>query len=650
MAKQKQLSIYDLLDDASDSRPGLPPGETAASPTLHADAEAQGSLFDASFQLDVDFTEVPLPEGYRVADDEAAVAALAKELRAAGRFAFDTETDSLDPLRATLIGISLSTAPGTAVYVPTAHASGRGLSLEALRRLLGPVFADPSIGKIGHNLKYDLRAMTHAGLPTQGAAFDTMLASQLLDPDLEAGLKELARREFGASMTDYRALTSRGKRRLELRQLSISAVAAYAGADADYTFRLYQRFASRIPEDGLQRVFDLEMALLPIVAEMEDAGLRLDVAYLRGLEKTMTAQVARIAEEVYALAGVRFNLNSTPQLADVLYNRLGLPVLKETKTGRSTDESVLRALSSRHPLPAKLLEYRERQKLVSTYVTALAASVNPETGRVHPHFRQLGAVSGRFSCTEPNLQNLPKDGENTIRRAFVAEPGKKLLSADYSQIELRILAHITDDPTLRRTFQEGEDVHRRTAAEIFGVEPEAVTPEQRRVAKTVVFGIAYGQSPVGLANQLQMPVEQAQAYIEQYFTRYPGVRRYTRETVAQATKSGFVTTLLGRRRPMPQLKSREPRVRAAAERQAVNHPIQGAAADIVKMAMCRLAPRLAPFDARLLLQVHDELVLEVAADQVEAVREVVVRSMEEPPLERFSVPLVVETKVAEVWS
>lgn len=645
----KQLSIFDLPEVAEEFRPALPPGETPVDPTVDGSAD-QGSLFDASFQLDADFTEVPLPEGYRVADDEAAVAALAAELRAAGRFAFDTETDSLDPMRATLIGLSFATAPGSAVYVPTPHPCGRGVDPAVLRRLLGPVFADPAVAKVGHNLKFDLRVAGRAGLELRGADFDTMLAAQLLEPDLECGLKELARRELGLTMTDYHALTARGKRRLSLRQLSISAVAAYAGADAEVTLRLYERFAPRVSAEGLQRVLELEMALLPVIAQMEDAGVRIDVPYLRRLEEMMTAQVTRVAEEVYELAGARFNLNSPPQLAEILYNRLGLPVLKETKTGRSTDESVLRALSARHPLPAKLLEYRELQKLVSTYVTALAASVNPETGRVHPHFRQLGAVSGRFSCTEPNLQNLPKDGENTIRRAFVAEPGKRLLSADYSQIELRILAHITGDPTLRRTFQEGEDVHRRTAAEIFGVAPEVVTPEQRRVAKTVVFGIAYGQSAVGLANQLQIPVEQAQVYIDQYFARYPGVRQYTRETVALAARQGSVTTLLGRRRPMPHLKSSEPRARAAAERQAVNHPIQGLAADIVKLAMCRLAPKLAPFDARLLLQVHDELVLEVAADQVEAVREVVVRTMEEPPLEGFTVPLLVETKVGEAWS
>ena len=575
----KQLSIYDLPEVAERFRPGLSSGEAA--PAVVAEGSDQGSLFDASFQLDADYTEVPLPEGYRVAADEAAVAELARELRAAGRFAVDTETDGLDPIRAALIGISVSTAPGRAVYVPTPHPCGRGVAPAALRHLLGPVLADPAVAKVGHNLKFDLRVLARAGLETRGADFDTMIAAQLLEPDLECGLKELARRELGVTMKDYRALTTRGKRHLALRQLSISAVAAYAGADAEATFRLYERFAARVPAEDLQPVFDLEMALLPIVAGMEEAGVRIDVAYLRGLEELMTAQVARVAEEVYELAGTRFNLNSTSQLAEVLYDRLDLPVLKETKTGRSTDEGVLRALSSRHALPVKVLEYRELQKLVSTYVTALAAGMNPETGRVHPNFRQLGAVSGRFSCTEPNLQNLPKDGENTIRRAFVAAPGKRLLSADYSQIELRILAHITGDPTLRRTFQEGEDVHRRTAAEIFGVAPEAVTAEQRRVAKTVVFGIAYGQSAVGLAYQLGMPVEQAQAYIDQYFARYSGVRQYTRETLALAARQGYVTTLLGRRRPMQQIKSPEPRVRAAAERQATNHPVQGSAADIV---------------------------------------------------------------------
>jgi DNA polymerase-1 len=643
----KQLSIYDLPDVAP-FRPGRSSG--GAAPVVGSEGSSQGSLFDASFQLDADYAEVPLPEGYRAAADEAAVAELAGELRAAGCFALDTETDSLDPMRATLIGLSVSTGQGNATYVSTPHPSGRGVPVPVLQRHLGSLLADPAIVKVGHNLKFDLRILKRAGLETQGAAFDTMIAAQLLHPDLECGLKELAQRELGVTMQDYRTLTTRGKRRLRLQELSISAVAAYAGADAEVTYRLYERFAGRLREEGLQPVFELEMRLLPIVAAMEDAGVGIDVAYLRGLESLMKAQVARVAEEVYELAGTRFNLNSTPQLAEILYNRLGLPVLKETRTGRSTDESVLRALSGRHPLPAKLLEYRELQKMVSTYVTALAASMNPETGRVHPHFRQLGAVSGRFSCTEPNLQNLPKDGENTIRRAFVAEPGKLLLSADYSQIELRILAHITGDPALQRTFLEGEDVHRRTAAEIFGVSPVEVTAEQRRVAKTVVFGIAYGQSALGLAHQLGMPVEQAQAYIDQYFERYPGVRHYTRETVAAAARQGCVTTLLGRRRPMPQLKSHEPRVRAAAERQAINHPIQGLAADIVKLAMCRLAPRLAPFDARLLLQVHDELVLEVAEAQVEAVREVVVRSMEELPMDGFSVPLVVETKIAPAWS
>jgi DNA polymerase-1 len=364
----------------------------------------------------------------------------------------------------------------------------------------------------------------------------------------------------------------------------------------------------------------------------------------------MAGQVQAIAQEIYALAGITFNLNSTVQLAEVLFNRLGLPRIKETRTRPSTDESVLRALASQHPLPARVLEYRELTKLISTYVDALAASVNPATGRVHPSFRQLGAISGRFSCTEPNLQNLPKDSANTIRRAFIADPGMTLLSADYSQVELRILAHYTGEPSLREAFARGEDIHRRTAAELFGVTLEAVTPEQRRVAKQIVFGLAYGMSALGMANQLGIPVEEAQSYIDRYFARYPGVRRFMVETVKEAARAGFVTTMLGRKREMPGLRSPDTRTRAAAERAAINHPIQGTAADILKLAMVRLAPELEGYRARLLLQVHDELVLEVADEDLAFVRQIVINAMEAKPFPDFSVPLVVETKVGRAWS
>jgi DNA polymerase I len=642
----KQLSLFDT-EGPSDAPT---PSPTLASSPLEPGQPVQGALFDESFTGSLVLPEVPLEEGYRIVDTEAELGALAATLADAGRFAYDTETSSLDVTSAALVGISLAHRPDEAVYVPVSHPSGRGLPVETIAALLGPVFADASIGKIGHNLKYDVRAMARGGMAVRGLAFDTLIASHLLEVEEDHGLKELARRVLDRPMADYNALTRRGKRRLALREIPVSAVANYACADAQVTWQLYEHYAPQIEAAALQRVFDLEMALIPIVAGMESAGIRIDVPYLKQLEATMQAQVGALTEEIYAIAGKQFNLNSTPQLGDLLYNQLGLPILKETRTRPSTDERVLRSLADRHPLPAKILEYRELTKLISTYVIALAASVNPETGRVHPSFRQMGAVSGRFSCTEPNLQNLPKDTANTIRRAFVAAPGTGLLSADYSQVELRILAHYTGEPALLQSFAEGEDVHRRTASEIFEVPREAVTPEHRRVAKSVNFGLIYGMSAPGLAAQLGIPVEQAQEYMDRYFARYPNVKRFMRETIERGIRTGCVETLLGRRLPASGLQSKEPRTRSATERRVINFPIQGTAADIMKMAMARLGPRLEAFQARLLLQVHDELVLEVPEEELEAVTRVVVEAMEEPPVAEFRVPLVVETKVDGAWS
>jgi len=641
----KQLSLFDTEEPAE---------EPARSQTLSAPSPAgepvQGALFDESFGGHFLMPEVPLEEGCRVVETEPDLQALVEELRAAGCFAFDTETSALDVTSAALVGISVCAWDDAAVYLPLPHPSGRGLPLETLRAHLGPLFADPAVGKVGHNLKYDVRAMERAGMPVRGLAFDTLIASHLLEVEQGHGLKEVAQRVLGRQMTDYHSLVRRGRRRLALSELSVSAVANYACADAQSTWLLYRHFAPRIDAEGARRVFDLEMQLVPVVAAMETAGVSIDRAYLRTLGEGMQAQVAALSEEIYRLAGTEFNLNSTPQLADLLYNRLGLRTLKQTRTRPSTDESVLKVLAREHPLPEKILTYRELTKLISTYVVALDASVNAETGRVHPSFRQLGAVSGRFSCTEPNLQNLPKDGANTIRRAFVAPPGTRLLSADYSQVELRILAHFTEEPALLQAFATGEDVHRRTASEIFDVPREAVTPEHRRVAKTVNFGLIYGMSAQGLAARLEIPVEQAQEYMDRYFARYPRVKQYMRETIDRGAKNGYVETLLGRRLPARGLQSREPRVRSATERQVINFPIQGTAADIMKIAMVRLAPRLEGQRARLLLQVHDELVLEVAEEAVEALTAIVAAAMEEPPVDGFRVPLVVETKVDTAWS
>jgi DNA polymerase-1 len=641
----EQLSLFDTEEPA-----GEPPRSQPLSSPSPCGEPAQGALFDESFGGHFLMPEVPLEEGCRVVETEAELAALVEELAAIGCFAFDTETSALDVTSAALVGISLCAWDDRAVYLPVTHPSGRGLSLASLRAQLGPLFADPSVGKIGHNLKYDVRAMERAGMPVRGLAFDTLIASHLLEVAEGHGLKEVALRVLGRQMTDYQSLVRRGRRRLALTELSVSAVANYACADAQSTWLLYRHFAPQLDAAGQRRVFDLEMQLLPVVAAMETAGICIDRPYLDQLGQAMQAQVEALSEEIYQLAGIRFNLNSTPQLADLLYNRLGLRALKQTRTRPSTDESVLRVLSREHPLPGKILAYRELTKLISTYVVALAASVNRETGRVHPSFRQLGAVSGRFSCTEPNLQNLPKDGANTIRRAFVAPPGTRLLSADYSQVELRILAHFTEEPALLQSFATGEDVHRRTAAEIFEVPREAVTAEHRRVAKTVNFGLIYGMSAPGLAGRLEIPVEQAQEYMERYFARYPRVKQYMRATIERGAKEGYVETLLGRRLPARGLKSREPRVRSATERQVINFPIQGTAADIMKIAMVRLAPRLEGRRARLLLQVHDELVLEVVEEEVAAVTAIVVAAMEEAPVDGFRVPLVVETKVDTAWS
>lgn len=642
----KQLSLFDTEE------PATPP---ARDPSLaenrpESGQPLQGALFDEAFSGHFLMPEVPLEEGYRVVETEAGLRALAGELRAAGRFAFDTETTALDATSASLVGISLSCCADAAIYVPLTHPSGRGLPLCVIRDCLAPLFADPTVGKVGHNLKYDLRALARAGIPVRGLAFDTMIASHLLEVEESHALKEVALRVLGRQMTDYLSLTRRGRRRLELVELSVSAVANYACADAQVTWQLYERFEPRIEEEGLRRVFDLEMALIPVVAAMETAGICIDVPYLKRLEARMQEQVRALTAEIFAMAGAEFNLNSTPQLADLLYNQLKLRPLKQTRTRPSTDESVLRVLARDHPLPDKILAYRELTKLIGTYVVALAASVNPETGRVHPSFRQLGAVSGRFSCTEPNLQNLPKDSANTIRRAFIAPPGTRLLSADYSQVELRILAHFTGEPALLQAFAASEDVHCRTASEIFEVPLGAVTPEQRRVAKVVNFGLIYGMSAQGLATRLEISVDQAEEYIDRYFARYPRVKQFLRETVARATERGYVETLLGRRMPARGLQSKDARVRSATERSVINFPIQGTAADIMKLAMVRLAPRLEGRRARLLLQVHDELVLEVAEEDLEPVAQVVVAAMEEPPTPDFRVPLVVETKIDTAWS
>ena len=644
--KRPQLSLFDNLEpepwpNHPEARaPQVDPAAAAAEPPRHV---SQLSLFTE----DEGGAERDLPEGFRLVDTEDALQELIRELAAAPLFAFDTETTALDPMVAELVGLSFSTRPGSASYVPVGHTRGRQVERSRVLDALRPVFEDGTRPKVGHNLKFDLRVLERAGVRVAGPYYDTMILAHLVREEGSHGLKECARHYLGREMTSFDELTSRGRHPLE--SLPTAWVARYACDDADATLSLWERLSPEIAASGLERVFQLESELLPVVAQMESDGVAIDAAYLTELAADLEKQIEAKAEACYAAAGTRFNLNSPRQIATILYERLGLNATRHTTMGPSTGEPALKALAGTHPLPALILEHRELSKLRSTYALGLLRSISLETRRVHPSFQQIGARSGRFSCAHPNLQNLPKDSANTIRRAFAAAPGHLLVFADYSQIELRILAYYSEDPGLLAAFREGEDVHARTAAEIFRVPLDSVTSVQRQVAKGINFGLVYGMSSQGLAAQLGISQAQAERYIEAYFGRYAGVRRYMAEMVARAREQGHVTTLLGRRRHVTGLDSSNPRIRGQAERQVINAPIQGSAADIIKLAMVRLAPHLPAFRARMILQVHDELVIEVPEEEAEGLRRTIVSVMEQPPTPEFRVPLCVEVEMGSTW-
>ncbi len=639
-ATQLRLFDDDPAAGLAPAAPVTPPVAAAAGPAT----SGQTSLFAGEETAQ----PVAMPDGYHVVDTADALAALAGRLAGVSHFALDTETTSLDPVEADLVGISLSPAVGEAYYLPVGHTAGRQLERAAVLDALRPALADKGRTKIGHNLKFDLRVLERAGLPVAGPFWDTMIAAALVREEGGHGLKECAAVYLDRQMQEFADLTARG--RVRLQDLGITAVARYACEDAEATLALQQFLAPLLAQENLEQVFLLETELVPVVARMESDGVSVDSAYLGVLAGDLQRQMDAKAEECYAAAGARFNLNSPKQLATILYERLGLPVTHRTATGASTAEAALGEMARLHPLPRLVLQYRELSKLLTTYALALPRCISPVTGRVHPSFHQMGARSGRFSCANPNLQNLPKDSANTIRRAFAAAPGHVLLSADYSQIELRILAQFSGDPGLLAAFQAGEDVHARTAAEVFGIGLAQVTPDQRRVAKSINFGLVYGMSPQGLAAQLGIPLDEAARYVDAYFRRYAGVKRYMAETLRQARVQGYVTTLCGRRRHVAGLDARAGRARGQAERQTINAPIQGTAADVIKIAMVRLAPRLPEFGARMILQVHDELVMEVPEEKAAELREVVVAVMEEPPAPGFLVPMRVDTHIAPVWN
>jgi DNA polymerase-1 len=589
----------------------------------------------------------------------------AKEL---GVVAVDTETTSLDAMQAELVGVSLSTGPGKACYIPLAHRASEGLDFgddrpdqikasEALKHLKG-LLEDPGTLKIAQNLKYDWLIFIRHGIDV-APYDDTMLLSYALDAGLGGnGMDELSKRWLDHEPIKFAAITGTGRNKITFDLVPIPQATEYAAEDADVTFRLWQILKPRLPADRLATVYEtLERPMVPVLARMERRGISVDRAMLSRLSGEFAQAAAALEAEIQELAGEPFNVGSPKQLGDILFGKMGLPGAKKTKTGAwTTGASVLEDLAAEgHELPKKVLEWRQLTKLRSTYTDALPGYINPETGRVHTSYALAATTTGRLSSSEPNLQNIPVRTEEgrRIRKAFVAQDGMKLVSADYSQIELRVLAHIADTPQLKKAFDDGLDIHAMTASEMFGVPVEGMDPMIRRRAKAINFGIIYGISAFGLANQLSIPRQEAADYIKRYFERFPGIRDYMEATKAFAREHGYVTTVFGRRCNYPNITKGHPSERAFMERAAINAPIQGSAADIIRRAMIRMedALKMARVEADMLLQVHDELIFEVPKDAVDDAIPVIVKVMEEAPLPAVSlkVPLQVDARAADNW-
>jgi DNA polymerase-1 len=609
-----------------------------------------------------DFGLVPPPteSGFGPYDSVTSAEALqvwAAEAIAAGRVAIDTETDGQDAMRARLVGLSLATAAGRACYVPLGHeVLGEQLKMAVAIEILGPLLTDPSVLKIFQNAKFDMTTLSRAGFPMPAPVDDTMLISYAQEAGMHGhGLDELSQLHLGHTPISYDEVTGTGRNRVPFAQVQIDRATAYAAGGADIVLRLWDALRPRLRLNGGLALYEqVERRLLPILLEMEHAGVKVDADDLRRMSLDFEARMAVMEQDCHRLAGHPFNVGSPKQLGEVLFDEQRLPGGKRMKTGAwGTDSSVLQALADQgHELPNRILEWRQLQKLKSTYADSLVTDINSETGRVHTTFAMAIASTGRLSSTDPNLQNIPIRTEegSRIRHAFIAEPGHLLVSADYSQIELRLLAHVADLPVLRESFANGEDIHARTASEVFGVPMEGMDPMTRRRAKAINFGIIYGISGFGLARQLGISPGEARGYIERYFERYPGIRTYMERTKEEARINGYVVSPFGRRCWVPGIADKNGARRAYAERQAINAPLQGGAADIIKRAMVRLPAvlRAEQLKSRLLLQVHDELLFEAPKDEAETLARVARRVMESAAV--LSVPLVVETGVGQTWA
>jgi DNA polymerase-1 len=601
------------------------------------------------------------PSVRTIVRSESEMRQLVKDLQAAKAIALDVETTSLEPMRAELVGVALATAPDRSYYVPLNHAGETVVLPSAtVRSALAPVLASANTVIYAHNAKYDALVLERAGFPRPRVAFDTMIAAYLLG-ETSVGLKELAFTWLGLEMQEISSLIGRGRAQITMDQTRIEEAAEYACGDVEATYRLVELLCNQLRDQGLEPLFqEIEMPLVNVLIDMEQAGVAVDVEMLRELSTLLDVQISDLEEQIYRLADCRFNINSTRQLANILFEDLRLLAGRRTKTGYSVSQEVLEELRGAHPIIDRILEYRQLLKLRSTYVAALPAQVNPVTGRIHTSFNQTIAATGRLSSSNPNLQNIPIRTEigRRVRRAFIAgdHPAapldgelKVLLSADYSQIELRLMAHVSGDERLVRAFQLGQDIHAVTAAELFGIDIKEVTPDMRRLAKTVNFGIIYGMQAFGLARETGMSRQEAQRFIDTYMARLQGVWRYLEKTKRDAIEKGYVSTMFGRRRYVPDIVSSNGSRRQAAERMAINMPLQGTAADIMKIAMIRVqqALRSRELRTRMLLQVHDELLFEVPMSELKQVAELVADIMEN--IAPLRVPLRVELSAGKNW-
>ena len=579
------------------------------------------------------------------------------KLQAAELSALDTETDSLDAMRARIVGISFAVEPGKAAYVPLRHdyaGAPDQLPFDEVIARLRPWLENPAAKKVGQHIKYDHHVFANAGVTVQGWQHDTLLQSYVLEAHRPHGLSSLAQRHLDRKGLDYEDLCGKGAKQIPFSQVDIERAALYSGEDSEMTLQVHQVLYPRLAAvPGMKFVYEqIEMPTSAALGRVERHGVLIDSARLAEQSRILAERMMALENEAYEIAGQPFNLGSPKQIGEILFGKLGLPVAKKTASGApSTDESVLEKLALDYPLPAKLLEHRGLSKLKGTYTDKLPQMINPETGRVHTHYAQAVAITGRLSSNDPNLQNIPirtPEGRR-VREAFVAPPGHVIVSADYSQIELRLMAHISQDPGLLRAFNDGMDVHRATAAEVFNLATEEVTSEQRRYAKTINFGLIYGMGAFGLSQSLGIEQKAARDYIDRYFARFAGVKRYMDETKASAAETGYVETLFGRRIELPEIRGGNGPLRAGAERQAINAPMQGTAADLIKLAM--LAVQKALDDegkaTRMVMQVHDELVFEVPEAEVDWVKAEIPRLM--ASVAQLSVPLIAEVGVGPNW-